>query len=264
MTDWAQVRDAGYAVPDGRSVDDLVAELIGMLRSPDPGVRDRQAYSVLATWIGRGVLSADQLRVLGDEMVGRFADPEIQARTFAPLILDSIVTAEVFEPSWVPPFERWYVGEEDLRGYDAKLGWLHAVAHGADLLGTLGLHEAVEPMQMLRLGLGRVLTPTPYVFRDMEDDRLGYALAITLTRPDLADTDAVEWLDPALRVFANPPVEGIPPEVSNTLRTLRVLYVFVDHGVRLPGTDKVAQITHRDAVRERIVEVARMVTPYYF
>ena len=99
-----------------------------------------------------GCSPTDQLRALGDEMVPRFGDSEIQARTFAPLILDAIVSAGVFEASWVPPFERWYVAEEDLRGYDAKLGWLHAVAHGADLLGTLGLHSAVEPVQMLRLG----------------------------------------------------------------------------------------------------------------
>ncbi|MDX6284005.1 MAG: hypothetical protein QOH03_5076, partial [Kribbellaceae bacterium] len=176
MTDWAQVRAEGFAVPAGRPVDELVAELSTMLRSPDPLIRDAQAYSTLATWIGNGVLGQAELRALGDDMVGRFADSEIQARTFAPLILDSIVTQGVFEPSWVPPFERWYVAETDLRGYDAELGWLHAVAHGADLLGTLGLYPAVEPVEMLRLGIGRLLTPTEYVLRDMEDDRLGYAL----------------------------------------------------------------------------------------
>jgi hypothetical protein len=264
MTDWAQVRDAGYLVPEDRSVDDLVTELTGMLRSPDPVVRDRQAYSVLATWIGRGVLSAQQLRDLGDEMVPRFADSEVQVRTFAPLILDAIVSAGVFEPSWVPPYERWYVAEEDLRGYDAKLGWLHAVAHGADLLGTLGLHSAVEPVQMLRLGLGRVLTPTAYVWRDMEDDRLGYALAATLTRADLTDSDATSWLDPAIRAFSTPPAEGITPEVTNTIRTLRALYLLVDHGLRVPtSAAALTHIPHRDAVKARIAEVIRIVTPYY-
>jgi len=234
-----------------------------MLRSPDPVVRDRQAYAVLASWIRRGVLSPQQLRALGDEMVPRFGDTEIQARTFAPLILDSIVSAGVFEPSWVPPFERWYVAEEDLRGYDAKLGWLHAVAHGADLLGTLGLHPAVEPVQMLRLGIGRLLTPTPYVLRDMEDDRLGYALGVTLTRTDLTESDATDWLVPALRAFTTPPAEGISPEVTNTIRTLRVLYLLVDHGLRLPGANNLTQIPHRDAVKAKITEVVRTVTPYY-
>jgi hypothetical protein len=263
MTDWAQVREADYAVPGGRSTGELVAELAGMLRSPDPVVRDRQAYAALATWIGRGVLRDEELRALGDELVPRFGDPEIQARTFAPLILDCIVSAGVYEPHWVPPFERWYVAEEDVRGYDEKLGWLHAVAHGADLLGTLGQHAAVEPIQMLRLGIGRLLTPTSYVLRDMEDDRLGYALAATLTRDDLTESDAVDWLDPAIRALSNPPVEGITPEVTNTIRTLRVVYVLADHGLRVGDEKKLTPIPRREQVKTKLADVFRIVTPYY-
>jgi Protein of unknown function (DUF2785) len=263
MTDWAQVREAGFAVPEGRPLGELVAELVGMLRSPDPVVRDRQAYSTLATWISRGVLSEKELRELGDEMVPRFDDPELQARTFAPLILDVIVSAGVYEPGWVPPFERWYVAEQDLRGYDEKLGWLHAVAHGADLLGTLGQHPAVEPVQMLQLGIGRLLTPTPYVLRDMEDDRLGYALAATLTRPDLTGADATDWLDPAIRALANPPSEGITPEVTNTMRTLRVLYVLADHGLRVGNAKNLTQVPHREQVKTKLADVFRIVTPYW-
>lgn len=260
MTDWARVRADGFAVPTDRPLTDLVAELSGMLRSPDPVVRDLQAYATLATWIGTGVLAPEELRRLGDEMVARFGDPEIQARTFAPLILDAVVSAGVFEPAWVPPFERWYVAEEDLRGHDAKLGWLHAIAHGADLLGTLGRLPAVEPVEMLRLGIGRVLTPTAYVLRDLEDDRLGYALAATLTRADLTETDATGWLDPAARALVGRPPDGIPAEVTNTLRTLRVVYVLVDRGVRLG--DSVVQVPYRAAVLDRLAEVFRASSPY--
>jgi hypothetical protein len=264
MTDWAQVRADGFAVPAGRPVDELVAELSTMLRSPDPQIRDAQAYSTLATWIGSGVLGADELRALGDDMVGRFADSEIQARTFAPLILDSIVSQGVFEPSWVPPFERWYVAEEDLRGFDPKLGWLHAVAHGSDLLGALARVQAVEPVQMLRLGIGRLLTPTEYVLRDLEDDRLGFALAVALTRHDLTEEDAVGWLDPAIRAFGTLPAAGFRPEQSNTLRTLRVVYLLADHGVRLDEDHPNAQLPHRDQVKSKLLDLFRTATPYYF
>src|SRR5689334_7415268 len=124
MTDWAAVRADDFAVPSDRPLGELVGELSELLRSPDPVQRDGVAYSTLATWIGRGVLDAGQLGELGDEMTRRFGDAELQARTFAPLILDCIVSAGVYEASWVPPFERWYVAETDLRGYDAELGWL--------------------------------------------------------------------------------------------------------------------------------------------
>lgn len=261
MTDWAKVRSADFAVPSDHPLAELVDELSTMLRSPDPVVRDSQAYSTLATWIGRGVLDRRQLRALGDEMVGRFGDPEIQARTFAPLILDSIVSYGVFEPSWVPPFERWYVAEEDLRGFDPKLGWLHAVAHGSDLLAALAQVPAIEPIEMLRLGIGRLLTPTDHVLRDLEDDRLGFALAAALTRTDLTLADATGWLDPAIRSVTAQPGEGIRPELTNTLRTLRVLYVLVDHGVRLNQT--VTQIPHRDPVKAKLVEVFHAATPYF-
>jgi hypothetical protein len=264
MTDWAQVRANGFAVPAGRPVDELVAELSGMLRSPDPQIRDGQAYSTLATWIGEGVLEADALRALGEEMVTRFADPEIQARTFAPLILDAIISEGVFEPSWVPPFERWYVAEEDLRGFDAKLGWLHAVAHGSDLLAALARVQAVEPVQMLRLGVGRLLTPTEYVLRDLEDDRLGFALAVALTRHDLTADDALGWLDPVLRAVVTVPSAGFAPEISNTLRTLRVVYLLADHGVRLDDERPNEQIPHRDQIKAKLLEVFRTATPYYF
>lgn len=261
MTDWALVRSADFAVPSDRPLAELVTELSTMLRSPDPVLRDTQAYSTLATWIGRGVLDRHQLRALGDEMVARFGDTEIQARTFAPLILDSVVSAGVFEPSWVPPFERWYVAEEDLRGFDPKLGWLHAVAHGSDLLRALGLIPAVEPIEMLRLGIGRLLTPTDHVLRDLEDDRLGFALAATLTRADLTQADATGWLDPAIRAVSVHPADGIRPEVTNTLRTLRVVYVLVDQGVRLDQT--VTQIPHRDQVKAKLLGVLHAATPYH-
>ncbi|NEA35599.1 DUF2785 domain-containing protein [Streptomyces sp. SID13031] len=264
MTDWARVRADGFAVPGDRPLDDLVAELSAMLRSPDPQVRDTQAYSTLATWIGDGQLGRDELRALGDEMVDRLADPEIQARTFAPLILDSIISQGVFEPSWVPPFERWYVAEEDLRGFDAKLGWLHAVAHGSDLLGALARVQAVEPVQMLRLGIGRLLTPTEYVLRDFEDDRLGFALAIALIRQDLSEEDATSWLDPAVRAVATVPTAGIRPEISNTLRTMRVVYLLADHGLHLDDAHPNAQIPHRDQIKTKLLELFRIATPYYF
>jgi hypothetical protein len=263
MTDWQRVREDRFAVPADRSVADLVAELCVMVRSPDPVVRDEQAYAILANWIGAGVLDPDLLMTVGAEMAARFDDPEIQARTFAPLILDSIATAGVVAPSWVAAFTRWYPSEPDLRGYDQQLGWLHAVAHGADLLATLGRSPQVEPTAMLDLAAKRLLAPTEFVWRDQEDDRLALAVALTLTGPDVTEAQATDWLEPIAASFRNGEPGPVPAFASNMMRTLRMLYILVDRGVK-PGRRDQAPIAvgHRKAILDRLADVLAIVTPY--
>ncbi len=234
MTDWDEIKRNDYAVPAGRRVEELVPGLSRALADPDPLVRDGAAYSVLAAWISRGVIDAPRRLALGDEMAERFADPRIQARTFAPLVLDMLVGAGDFRPGWVDAFAAWYVAETDLRGYDGTLGWLHAVAHGADLLGSFGVRPEVDPARMPALAAARLLAPTDGVFDQREDDRLAAALARALTRPDLTGAGATAWLDP---VEAHVRARGRGPasaSLSNTLRTLGALYVRVDRAAGGP------------------------------
>lgn len=119
-----------------------------MLRAADPEIRDRIAYTTLATWIGRGDLPHDLMIELGDEMAQRLTDEAIQARTFAPLIPANLVGQGAIEDRWITAFEAWWPAERDLRGYDPGPGRLHAVAHGADLAGEFGVAPGVAPERM--------------------------------------------------------------------------------------------------------------------
>lgn len=166
-------------------------------------------------------------------MATRFTDPRVEARTFAPLVLDMLVTAGDFKAGWVDAFERWYPAEQDLRGHDETLGWLHAVAHGADLLACFGRHPEVAPVRMLDLAAARLMAPTDHVYDQLEDDRLARAIARVLTRTDLSERDAVGWLDEiADRFGADRISTPVPAHLSNCLRTLRLLYILADRGVR--------------------------------
>ncbi|MFJ5550161.1 DUF2785 domain-containing protein [Streptomyces sp. NPDC093225] len=245
MIMWQGIADAGYTVPAGHGLDDLVAGLSRALADPDPEVRDGAAYAVLAAWIDRGVIDAPRRRALGDEMAARFGHPEVQARTFAPLVLRMLVRKGEFAAGWVDAFAHWYVTEDDLRGWDERLGWLHAAAHGADLLGAFGQRPEVAPGRMPALAADRLLAPTDHVFDQLEDDRLARGLALALDRRDAGEGDATDWLLPleaALRGVARGPA---PAWVSNTLRTLRALYVLVDRG----------DLPHRRLLRVRLGEV---------
>ncbi|GGV06176.1 hypothetical protein GCM10010495_17830 [Kitasatospora herbaricolor] len=89
MTDWQQIIDHGSARPADRSPAGLVAELTEALRSPDPVLRDDQAYTLLARWIPG--LDRELRRDLGDTMAARLSDPEIQTRSFAAPVLAALV-----------------------------------------------------------------------------------------------------------------------------------------------------------------------------
>lgn len=260
MTDWRAVLDNDLRLPDGLSLADAVAELTEAARSPDPVLRDELALTVLLDLVPR--LEPGLRHALGASMEARFQDPEIQARTFGALILAELVNQGEFEPSWLAAFAAWYPAETDLRGYDQELGWLHAVAHGADLLGAFGCCPRVDPASMLRLAAARLLAPTDYVLRDQEDDRLGYAMALTCTRAELTEEESVAWLDPVAADFEAGGPGPVPPHASNTMRTLRMLYLLADRGV-LPATGgDPMPFAHPDQVKRRLAEVLALAAPY--
>ncbi|AUY51821.1 DUF2785 domain-containing protein [Streptomyces sp. CB01881] len=257
MINWTEIETA-------EPTPELLAAVSGALRSPDPQTRDSLAYEQLCRWIPR--LAPPELYALGDEMAERLADPEIQARTFAPLILADLVDAGAYRPAWLDAFARWYPAETDLRGWDQELGWLHAVAHGADLLAALGRSPLVtDPEPLLELAAARLLAPTDHVWDAMEDDRLGRAVALVLTRPGLTERQALAWLDP---IAAQPPrrptasAPGVAATLSNTLRTLRVVYVLADRGVRPARGAEPLTVQHCAALRARIAALLVVNSPF--
>ncbi|MFF7989160.1 DUF2785 domain-containing protein [Kitasatospora xanthocidica] len=262
ITDWTAIYRADCAPPPGHRLDDLVADAARALGDPDPEVRDGYPYAVLATWIERGVIDRDRRLALGDLMAERFTDPRIEARTFAALVLEMIVRGGDLRPAWVEAFAAWYRSETDLRGLDATLGWLHAVAHGADLLAACGLRPEVDPGPLLALAAERLLTPTDHLFAQREDDRLAKALALVLTRPDLTAERSTAWLAPVGTALAGREPGPMPAWASNTVRTLRALYVAADLGVSAKRDGRRAPLAHADAVKARLAEVLDPVFPY--
>lgn len=270
---WADVIADDFTVPAGRPRAEMVAELLAMLAAPDPGVRDDTAYPVLATWVGRGILDG-ALDGLGSRLTDLLGHPEIQARTFATLVLGWVVrrdavtgelsTAEV--RTYRDSFAAWWSAEEDLRGYHPELGWLHAAAHGADTVRALARSprmDADDLAGLLDLTTRRLMTPTRYLFADGEDQRLAHALAAVLCRPELADPTG--WLSPVRAAIEAGEPGPVPAWAANTLRTLTALYVVADRGMRWydPVTRDRSEITTPPApVRDAVADVLRVADPY--
>ena len=261
MINWDAVIEAGFRLPEGLSQQAALDELVVMLGDPDPAVRDELAYTVLEQLIP-GLDEAACLR-LGDELAGRLTHPDLHVRSFAALVLAPVVKRGVFRPAWLAEFEAWYPRELDLRGWDPELGWLHAAAHGAELLGAFGLHPEVMPGRMLNLAVERLRTPTEYVFAEMEDARLAHGIALTLTRPELSAAGSAGWLDQIAAYVSADEAEHVLPTFANMIRVLQALYVFTDRGVhRSWDGGAVLTIANQDALKARIGEVLRSAMPY--
>lgn len=267
MTNWTDVLAADCAVPEDRPLAELSAELEIMLTAPDPDIRDRLAYSILATWVDRGVLDQD-LIALGDRMAAMLEHPAVQARTFAALILGEVAARGIAPAQdvlrWRDVFATWWPAEQDLRGHDAKLGWLHAGAHGADLLAGLGANEHLSDHdlgELLSIVVRRLSAPTDHLYADAEDDRIAHAIFTILTRPELHVQTATSWLDPVEQELRAAKGGPTPAHAANTTHTLRSLYLMVDRGASLDRDGEPVAVPHRIVVLDRLAQALKAAWP---
>jgi hypothetical protein len=266
---WRQVHASGLQVPSDRPLDDLTAELTRMLGDVDPETRDGTAYPTLATWVGRGVYD-DLLIGLGDGMatglgvgLGERETDTVFRRSFSALVLGECIARDISESlvpgpkllEWGDRLATWLVRERDLRGYVPGKGWAHAVAHGADALGTLARSThvgLVELTVILDVIADRVLLPSDRVFSHGEPDRLATA-TIEVLRRDVLGLPLLEpWIT---RIVAGASARGAyedrdPFLVSgNPEMFLRALYIQLSLGHRPPAVRADLLLVLVDALR---------------
>ena len=199
---WRALAQDHYTPPRGSDVGALVDELIGMLASPDPELRDDIGYSTLASWIyQQKIVDADRLRSIASLLtsnltrgIGERDTDSVFARSFSALVLSVIVARDNADPFL--DRDRWrqiesaalaYLSaEQDLRGYDPKTGWMHSAAHTADLLKFLGRSRHLEIGGQCRYvdAIADKLTTASVVFTHGEDERLARAVLSLTARTD--------------------------------------------------------------------------------
>lgn len=266
---WKQVHAAGLAVPDDRPLDDLTAELTRMLGDPDPELRDGTAYPTLATWVGRGVYD-DLLAGLGDGMaaglsvgLGERDGDAVFRRSFSALVLGECIARDNQRPlvpggkilEWGDRLATWLLRERDLRGYVPGKGWAHAVAHGADALGTLAQSPHVQKPELtvvLDVVADRLVTRVDRLFTNAEPDRLAQAVVQVLRR----DAVPLQVLEPWVARLAavagtRSSYDDRDPHLvgGNAEAFLRALYLQLALGPRPPAVRSDLLLVVVDALR---------------
>jgi hypothetical protein len=266
---WRAIVKDKYAVPQNESADALARELSTLLASPDPELRDDLAYSILATWIHRNVLSQPTLISLTDEWrsnltsgIGESGTNSVLLRSFSALCLSEIAKREAKSPfmgarryhDLVADAIAYLQAERDLRGYDANLHWIHATAHTADLLSALSDNPMLtkeEASGVLQVIAARLNT-APEVYTQGEQDRLAAAVVSVVRRKDFDTALFQAWLHELQQedstVWTNTTVEALA-RYQNHNYLLQALTVRLSLELSSPTTEQ-----FRKAVLEVLAE----------
>ncbi len=199
---WRSIAKSHYAVPEGQQVFPLLLELSGYVGSRDSELRDDLGYSITTTWIKHQDVPTADLNSLMDEWcanlrvgIGDSGDDSVLKRSFSALSLVALAERDLKTPFLTEERYRtlldasltYLKDERDLRGFDPKIGWIHATAHTADLLAAL----AMNPMFKLE-DQGRVLnaitarlSSAHEIFTFGEQDRLSLVAARVVGRKDV-------------------------------------------------------------------------------
>ena len=209
---WQAIAKNKYAVPEHESADALSQEVSGLLSSPDPELRDELAYSILVRWIYRlNILSTQQLIILTDEWranlksgLGEVGTNSVLKRSFSALCLSLMANREAKAPfmgaeryhQLVAESVAYLQAERDLRGYDAKLHWIHATAHTADLLAGLAQSSQLTKEEAARIldAVANRLATAPDVYTQGEQDRLAAVVVSVIQRNDFDTATFDPWL----------------------------------------------------------------------
>jgi hypothetical protein len=238
---------ADFAVPAGRTVQDLAPELEAHLGATDPEIRDELAYVILGTWVERGLFPPADLARLAEQMtanlragIGEQGTDSVLRRSFSALILTEIVALDARARVLPEPLVRqvleagltYVAAEQDVRGYVPQKGWAHSVAHTADLLKLLAAHPLLGAEDLWRIlkAIGeKVAVRTTYAYVACEEERLALAVLAVLERRAFPVERLTAWLEgiPTGHWVAQADEAGALVSAHNTKALLTSLYTLL-------------------------------------
>ena len=270
---WRSIADNDYQLPQGYTLEQLTPELLTLLGTNDPEMRDYFIYTTLENWIQRGLYNSEQLRTIRvqllDNLLAGLGERNATdatntlLRSFSALTLSELLKYENAHPflsreevqQTLEQSINYVMNEQDLRGHVRGIGWVHALAHAGDLLGVLARnhHVGLRELERILTAIAEKTTiPTEYLYVSIEDERLALVVIAVLTRKLIPTSYWSWWCRHMAEIGDKMPWEDIVhfarPEDSNAYHNTRLflhaLYLQLTlANYKLPGsTELVAAI----------------------
>jgi hypothetical protein len=264
-------------VPPGETAIALVREAVSFLGAPESAWRDDVGYGVVAACVYRKrALAPEERRELVAGLlanlrsgIGEAGTDSVLLRSFSALDLSILAALEGQEPALDEAGYRrlledalaYLRDERDLRGLAPGLGWVHAIAHTADLLKFLARDPRFAPRDQTRLleaAWARMTAPGTPVFTHAEDERLAAAIASVVRRADFDEAAFAVWLErfppQEQGVWSeNPPEPTALDAAQNSRNLLRSLYVLLSLPAPATSGAATSPAPGVSAARERVL-----------
>jgi hypothetical protein len=196
IAEWKRFVSSGFAIPEGETASAKASALLALLAQPQPQLRDDVAYETLARWLHHANRPDDATRrhMFGVLLQRMEQHAEVTARSFAALTLKELMATDLsgalFTADEVSRAARanatGITRETDPRGFTTETGWVHVLAHQADLARILFRHPKLTDADaaLLNSALIRRVQTQSTAWEWGEDARIAHALAWAAQRPD--------------------------------------------------------------------------------
>jgi hypothetical protein len=214
--DLKRIEDNEYNLSEDERVKDYLDLMLKYIGDTDPELRDTLILSTLASWIEeKEYFSNEELielldRILSENFafynIGCDNDDSVLRRSFSILLVSPILCAHL-EKNFLDKdmilktkncLIKYFTEEKDLRGYDNKKGWIHALAHTADgmhlLVNCKGITE--EICKEIIVAIENKLCEGKEIFSAEEYERLANIIYYDFIKDKLLSYDYIcNWVE---------------------------------------------------------------------
>lgn len=194
-------------------LDELIENMMFYIGDQDPMLRDRLIYRTFYKLIVEDKVIDEERcrRMLHQLLSDHYLFYQIQksngyqtvTRSFSILVIAlilhrnrqlSFLTKEEFQMTKNECI-RYFKEEKDVRGYDEKLGWIHAIAHCSDALEEVLLNQDINKNDCLAILTiaANVFTNSTMIFSHEEDERFLPVIEVMLNRNFISKQEIIEW-----------------------------------------------------------------------
>lgn len=200
------LKAGGWSIADTATRNQFALEIIKCLNHPDPAIRDGLAFEGFQNILRKSELSETTLLALQDRLTALLAAPDKNGfgHPFAMLALAEVARADRVRPflaedrrqRLITAGTSYLMALRDYRGFDAKAGWRHGIAHSSDLLLQLTLNPALNRSDLVRVrdAIGSQIAPTGHAYVYGESERLAAPILYMARRQEFSEAEWSAWL----------------------------------------------------------------------